>query len=186
MREINVMIDLETTGTNPGCCVLSIGATTFSGAEYRRGEESLFYQQVIHEGQYGLGLVDAESTMAWWAQQSDEARQEAFKSTDAFTLQTALNTFHAYLDDLGQSKDIYVWGNAASFDLKILEFAYFACGMSVPWYFRNERCYRTLESLYGNRVPKTDFKGTRHNALHDAQYQAERACHLLRATGRLI
>ena len=186
MREINVMIDLETTGIKPGCCILSIGATTFSGPEYRIWEEAAFYQQVLHEGQYGKGLVDSESTMAWWAQQSDEARQEAFKSPLATDLPVALDRFSIYLESLGQSKDIYVWGNAASFDLKILEFAYFACGMSVPWYFRNERCYRTLESLYGNRVPKTDFKGTRHNALHDAQHQAERACHLLRATGRLI
>lgn len=186
MREINVMIDLETTGIKPGCCVLSIGATTFSGPEYRRGEESLFYQQALHEDQYGKGLVDAESTMAWWAQQSDEARQEAFKSENAVELGLALSRFAGYLECLGKSKDIYVWGNAASFDLKILEHAYHACGLSVPWYFRNERCYRTLESLYGNRVPKRDFKGVRHNALADAVYQAERACDLLRATGRMI
>ncbi len=186
MREINVMIDLETTGIGPGCCILEIGATVFSGPEYRYGEQPLFYQTVLHEGQYGLGLGDDPATMAWWDKQGEAAKAEAFHSSNAVELPQALNSFAGYLDSLAQIKDVFVWGNAASFDLKILEAAYHACGMSVPWYFRNERCYRTLESLYGNRVPATTFKGTKHNALHDAQHQAVRACQLLRATGRMI
>ena len=106
MREINVMVDLETTGIKPGCCILEIGATVFSGPEYRYGEQPLFYQTIFHEGQYGLGLVDAPATMDWWDKQSEAAKAEAFNSSFAVELPQALNSFAGYLDSLAQIKDV--------------------------------------------------------------------------------
>jgi hypothetical protein len=70
-----------------------------------------------------------------------------------------------------------VWGNAASFDLKILEKAYKLMQIEVPWKYYNEMCYRTLKNLYPEI--KIMCNPHKHEALQDAIYQAEHAVRIL-------
>ena len=64
-----------------------------------------------------------------------------------------------------------VWGNGASFDNVILANAYEALGRRAPWQFWQDRCFRTVKSMY----PKLELArlGTYHNALDDAKWQTE-------------
>jgi exodeoxyribonuclease VIII len=78
-------------------------------------------------------------------------------------------------------KDFLVWGNGADFDLPILSAAYVAAGFGgPPWKPYNGRCYRTLKNLRPD-VPRPERRGTAHNALDDAVFQAEHAIALLAA-----
>ena len=70
--------------------------------------------------------------------------------------------------------DAHIWGNGAAFDNVVLASAFRATGMQVPWAFWNDRCYRTVKSLFSN--VKLKRSGTHHNALDDAVTQAK---HLL-------
>lgn len=155
------MLDLETMGNKPGCPIIAIGAVEFAKGELGRE----FYAQINLESAMHYGLKPNGDTIMWWMKQSEEARA-AFKDNEkAYELTIALKMFRDWL-----APDSEVWGNGADFDNTILAAAYDACGMVAPWKFYNNRCYRTMKSLFKN-VP-VDRVGTYHNALDDAKTQA--------------
>ena len=168
---INIMIDIETLGTKPGCTILSIAAVPFAYASTEDYEP--FYQKISETSCASYGLCSDIDTVNWWGRQSAEARTEAFSGTR--DLKEVLEEFTAYLQ---QWQGCKVWGNGASFDVPLLEAAYSACDMQPPWKYFNSMCYRTLKTLY----PQIPFVPARikHNALHDAIAQASHAERIFR------
>lgn len=170
---IHVMIDLETTGKEPGCCILSIGAATFYSP---LPNSHYFYERISHQSSLDSGFVDDTDTIRWWKEQSKDAYNEAFGGTAQ--IRDALLNFEAYLLGLKKFGDVAVWGNGADFDNVILAAAYKKLDLFVPWDYRDNRCYRTLRNLlpYVKALP---FEGTKHTALADATNQAAHAEALL-------
>ncbi len=175
---IDAMLDLETTGKRAGCPILTIGAATFD-------LEHQFYAKIDLQSCHDVGLVDDPSTIAWWGDQSAEARMEALSGH--MPLVVALGSFADWHQDMKTKYGkVYIWGNGADFDQPILEAAYQACGMSKPWNYDASRCYRTLKNLPNNKTIKADpFVGVKHNALADAVYQAKHAMKILRINKEL-
>lgn len=168
----DVMTDLETLGTAPGCKLLSIGAAVFS----RDGVTDKFYVKIRRSGQ--AALTESQDTLTWWAAQSEEARNEALgDSPDRMPLPVALMTFAGWLRDVAGAGRVRIWGNGADFDQPILAAAYREYGLEIPWEFYNSRCYRTLRAV----VPQVEYNriGTAHNALDDAVSQAQHAASIL-------
>ena len=66
-----------------------------------------------------------------------------------------------------------VWGNGVDFDNVILFNALSRASISWPWSFRNNRCYRTINALYGSDI-NIFTQRVAHRALDDAIYQAKR------------
>lgn len=161
----NVMIDLETLGTKPGCFILSIGACTFGDGPAI--ERAKFYTTIGLQSQANAGLEIDTDTLSWWVKQDTAVMREAFSGTE--DIKAALISFSLWLHSLNVTP--VVWGNAASFDLKILEAAYDACGLEVPWSHRNEMCFRTLKKVF-DEIDEPTFFGDKHNALADAIHQA--------------
>ena len=171
MNSIDVMVDLETTGTKTGCCILSIGACTFD-------EKEKFYAKILHSSCLEANLADSIGTMNWWGKQSPKARMEAFSGTTP--LLEVLGGFADFLRRLeSQYGQVFIWGNGADFDLPILGVAYSAVGMENPWKPFNGRCYRTLKNLHKD-IKADEFIGEKHNALDDAVFQARHALKILR------
>lgn len=172
---MDIMIDIETTGTEPGCAILSIGAVAFDPKAGLVGKE--FYAKVSHESCRAAGLTDSQSTLGWWAKQSAEARDEAFSGQEhiANVLQ-ALTRFV-----LAEGVKGNVWGHGPSFDMVNLEAAYRAVGLQAPWPFWAHRCTRTLYEIAGVSVDRS--VGTHHNALDDARQQAVAAIEAYRKLG---
>lgn len=166
---LDIVLDIETTGTSPGCCILSIGAAT-TDRQYE------FYQTIWHASQKEVyGLQDDYDTLRWWDKQSAEARNEAFSGT--MGLVSALGKFSDWVQSL-PAKDKFFWGNGSDFDQPILAYAYKAVDMKNPFGFNN-RCYRTLKNLYPNVKAPTDFEGIKHHALWDAKHEAKHLSMLL-------
>lgn len=163
---MNVMLDLETLGLKPGCVILSIGAVPFNTQDQlKRGLR--FYEKIKLKSSLDYGLRIDPKTEKWWDQQPAEAKAEALSGElPLYAILSRFNTFLYHLD-----QPVHLWGNAASFDLKILEKAYEACDMKIPWDFRNERCFRTLKTLFP-QVPAPAFVGVKHTAIADAEHQA--------------
>ncbi len=155
------MIDIETLGLEPGCAILSIGAVKFD--QDRAGEE--FYSSVSLESCQEYGLKVDAGTLEWWLGR-DEAVQGVLSGGE--DLDTVLEEFAGFVEDADE-----VWANAPSFDCEILEHAFEAVGIEVPWEFYEERCYRTLKNLPG--AVEVLNEGDEHHALDDARHQAERA-----------
>ena len=176
----NIMIDLETWGTIPGCAIRSIGAVTF-------GQNAIiapFYVNVDLDSQRRCGLHQDPETMSWWRSQTAEA-QNAFSEQPHIHIVAALDRLWSYVERR-DPKNVRVWCHGLSFDLPILKAAAHACGMpKEPWEFRNERDTRTI---YGMLTPEQyeslpKYEGTKHHALKDAENQARQvmaAIHMIR------
>lgn len=160
---MNLMIDIETLGTKPGCAILSIAAVPF-------GPDAddlipAYYHKIDRDSCTEVGLIADPITLAWWQKQNIAAYAEAFSGKEH--IHSALDSLTEYCK---QWEKIRVWGNGASFDVPLLEAAYAACNMKEPWHYTNSMCYRTMKNLFPS-VPYLR-PTTAHNALSDATAQA--------------
>lgn len=158
------MLDLETLGTTPGSIIVSIGAVKFDAS----GLGDTFYQRIDFAEAQKEGFKLNADTVRWWLGQSDESRQELVKTDGCVDTAAALYMFNSFVGD----SDPLLWGNGASFDNSLLAAAYEHLGISKPWKFWNDRCYRTMKGLHPD-IPLAKRTGTHHNALDDAISQAE-------------
>src|SRR5688572_29191140 len=124
----DIMIDIETLSNRSYAVICSIGAVEFDLATGETGRE--FYQRVDIQSCLNAGLRVNGSTIQWWLQQSEEARNELAMPGATF-LTTALQAFaNPGLFNWNNAK---VWGNGARFDLGLLSDAYNACKLEIPW-----------------------------------------------------
>lgn len=163
---IDIMVDLETTDTLPTSSIVSIGACRIDWKNREIVDD--FYIVVNQQSGLDLGLTKSESTMKWWETLPPEHR--AALDEPGVMLPDALLEFANYLRPFGR-RSIQIWGNGSDFDNAILANAFNTCGFQLPWDFWNNRCFRTMNSLYGRVFGKLD---NNHNALDDARNQARR------------
>lgn len=175
MTKKHVMLDLETLGTVPGSIILSIGAVVFD--ESGVGGNG-FHVSIDHDYWLPKFTTDPD-TVSWWRQQSPEAQQAAFGG--GLAPHDALDVFAKWYK---RTEAEFVWGNGASFDQPMLEFAYAAYGMPAPWKYNASRCHRTLMDLSG--LDKSEFPegAVAHNALDDAKLQARDAVRAMQEIGQ--
>lgn len=165
---VEIMVDLETMGTDPYSPIVSIGAVRFIDGPMQGAMEP-FYQAITLESCMELGLKPSADTILWWLDKArDGAARDVFTDSRAVKLPLALDMF----TDWYASRPDHLWGNSAAFDLGLLKDAYKACGKEAPWKFYRERCYRTLKSLPIAADVAMKRRGTHHNALDDAITQA--------------
>jgi len=112
---MDLMIDLETLGTNHDAPVISIGAVKFSSKGL--GEE--FYVNLDVEEQIKDGRQVTGSTIKWWMGQEGAARK-VFKEKSIPTAEGLLD-FVEFFHQGGNEKSVFPWGNGATFDITILE-----------------------------------------------------------------
>lgn len=161
------MADLETTGTEAGCCILSIALVPFA-TSYPR---DTFYETINHLSSKEKGFTDDSATLLWWDKQKPAMQEEAFSGTRP--IRSVLESVSAYMRNLGEPKEIYLWGNGKDFDNVILGHAFKKLGIKQPWHYRNNRCYRDLAAMYPY-YPKGDVLQA-HHAFYDAVAQAKHA-----------
>lgn len=159
----NVMLDLETMGTNNDAAIIAIGACEFNATAI--GER--FY--CVVDLATSTGKIDA-STVYWWLQQSAEAR-EAILADPKLSERDALIKFAEFLPT-----GTKLWGNGATFDNIVIRSAFKRHGLVTPWSFRNDKCYRTINSMF--TAPRAERTGVHHHALDDAIFQARRMIEL--------
>lgn len=159
----DVMVDLETMGTRPGSVIVSLGAIEFDPNTARLGRT--FYQTCSIASSVDVGLAMDPQTVSWWLGQSEDARKELIDAKG--DLKSTLLDFSRWLG----STETKMWGCGSDFDNALLAEAYNRAGEAVPWKFWNNRCYRTMKSLFPK--VKLEREGTHHNALDDAIYQAK-------------
>lgn len=164
----HIMLDIETLGTRPGCVVLSAALVRFS-------DEASTTININAMDQGALGLTDDPQTVAWWQQQSTEARLAAW--SNPVSLIPALQHLSAWIAWAGP--DPLIWCHGASFDCPILEEVYRRAGIACPWPFWSIRDTRTLYDLAGVDV-KAYAVPPPHVALNDALAQTRAAKEALR------
>lgn len=162
----DIMIDLETLATSTDAAILTIGAVKFDpfGKDIQEPAMESFYLRVDLDSCDRIGLVTNDDTIAWWAQQSKEAQDEAFGEDNRVDIADAMNQLYKFC--WGAKR---VWSNGAAFDIPICETAFKRVGKAVPWSFWQVRDVRTAFDL--GLDPKRP-PVTAHHALQDAWNQA--------------
>ncbi|EFJ9512867.1 exonuclease, partial [Escherichia coli] len=166
----HLMIDLETMGKNPDAPINSLAGKFFDPATGEMGPE---FSKTIDLETAG-GVIDRD-TIKWWLKQSREAQSAIL--TDEIPLDDALLQLREFINENSGEFFVQVWGNGANFDNVILRRSYERQEIPCPWRYTNDRDVRTMVALglvmdFDARNVTT-FEGERHNALHDARYQAK-------------
>lgn len=166
----DISLDIETMDKASSSAIISISACYFNRYTGDIGET--FHKQVDLQSSIDAGLTVSASTLIWWLKQNEEARSKFFDNEKQRPLKLVLDDLSYFI-----GKDSQVWGNGATFDNVIVENAFKAVDVEVPWEFWNMRCLRTLveTGLELGIDPKKDlpFEGVRHDALSDAIHQAK-------------
>jgi hypothetical protein len=162
----DVMIDIETLGTDPETPVISIGAVEFDLRTGVIDKEKSFYQVLDISQQLMDGRKPTASTLQWWMGQ-DDAAKKVFKE-DAHPVNQVLHDFLFWF----KGKHAHnVWGKGPTFDVSIMQNLLQQYGYKVPWKFWNIRDVRTVLDILGD--PKLARHGVFHNAVDDAVHQSK-------------
>lgn len=172
------MIDIETLGTATSAPVLTIGACFFDIETGEIGQK--FHEKIDAADALNYSRMSGD-TFKWWMQQSDPARAKVIAGSRPS--HEVFLDFHAFVAS-HDVKQVRPWGNGASFDISILEFSFErilgarhpADRRDAPWKFWNVRDCRTIKDLgeaAGYSFDMNKRKGTHHDALDDAIFQAE-------------
>lgn len=178
-KEINrIAIDIETTGTKPGCHVLSIGAVYFdleNGVSTDPSKQ--FYEAIFYEQRFNI--ANNLDTMDWWRKPENiAAREAAFAGTDI-----PRNVLGRFINFILKAKDNgaerQFFSRHSQFDFPILEDYAERFFLDIGIEHREINCSFTLANQI-KRIPEPPFKGIRHHALDDAIHEAEHCVQLLR------
>lgn len=162
-----LMIDIETTGQNPGCRVLTIGAFGFN----KDGNQCQFYKRFNAIKLHEEGFKDELSTMDWWTKQDNQAFIEAFGGQD--DPQESIGEFKTFLYEnfkMGSKDCFQVWCNGLDFDFPILKEFCKHYGFYMPWKYWDQYDYRTIKNIFPI-VKAAEQNAGANNALEDAKAQ---------------
>lgn len=155
-----LMIDIETSGQNPGCKVLTIGAFGFD----RDGKQVEFYRRFSVMKLLEEGFNDDVATMDWWRTKDKEVFNEAFAGTA--DPKEGIADFKAWCYEnfkIGKNDGFKAWCNGLDFDFPILK-AFF-CALRFPF---------SLEVLGPVRLPHGQEPFPHHQGLGTQRRSAQR------------
>lgn len=172
MREL--MVDIETMGTNINAPIVQIGAVYFSMATGETGNEYLI--NINLEDSMKWGATPDGRTIYWWFNQTKEARDGLQDLTTPFMYEEqGLSDFNEFWARANR-----VWSHA-TFDFVILMNAMRRRDIQPTVNYKKARDIRTLTGLAGMTREEMDLyhverEGVHHNGLDDALYQVA-YCH---------
>lgn len=179
-RNAHIMLDLETFGVDAGDIIWSIGAARFD--PYSTDIIDSFEVHVDPVQALKLGFNVNMDTILWWmSDDRDDARREMMSHKDTWLdIGAALMEFQEWFG----TESLPTWGNGATMDNALLRTYYQKLGLTAPWAFWDDRCYRTIK----NTAPdiKIDRVGTYHSAVDDAISQALHMQRIVRETGLAV
>lgn len=157
----DIMLDLETLGTDTDAVVTSIGAVKFNRETFEIVAH--FKENLNIEEQEEVARAISGRTVLWWMKQPQET---ALRMTEnPVHVDAALMAFVRLVGDDTKS----IWGNGSDFDNMILGSLYEDFGIRKPWSYSQNRCFRTLKREFPVEPPTRE--GVHHDALDDAVYQ---------------
>ncbi len=178
---IHVMLDLETMGVGMSPAITEIAAVSFDPySDESNGD--VFHTGVSLVSSILLGLDIDQSTIDFWRNQSDEAKQATIRSQEnSRRLKGALYDLFFFLDVAKQQSgqdDIRIWGNGVLSDNLWIMSACKRVGITFEDHIRHwqHSDFRTLmevcEATTGFN-PKKQLKndGVLHNPVDDCRYQ---------------
>jgi len=178
----NIMIDIETLGTNPDSCVLQIAATSWDGNEIDVG----FLFDVSLSEQVEAGRTIEAKTVCWWLDDKVQSRvrSSVLGRSELVSPQAAVYALNEYIRVTRQNSDdgkVTVWANPPQFDLTIIKSIMKEWGITPSWNHWEERDLRTLRNVC--RELKINYENKNeehHSAIADVRHQVEEVMFLMK------
>lgn len=191
LQSLGLSIDLETPVTS-GAGILSAGLVPFDELTGIVYDNCALYVRCRTAEVLDAGHING-STLLWWMEQREEARAELYRDQkSAMPYASAIADVLGYMHEIRntmfnpQKAMLMPLGNSNRFDLGILEATALALELvpknergekQLPWAFWNELDLRTREydcrMFAGKNVRDAVMRrGTHHNAVDDAVFQA--------------
>lgn len=178
-NRIDIMVDLETLGTESDSTIFQIAAIAF---DIKTGEHiSSFDQTAKIELNTTEEMKVTGATLQWWILKHTDTLKELLSRKTEHSSKAIMINFHQWLmlmkDD---GMDLHLWGNGILFDNKMIQHQMVALGLEYPIFFRNDRDQRTLIELAAHKLDITpgqvlmyhrDESLTVHDAFDDVRYQ---------------
>ena len=160
----DIMVDIETLGTNNDSVVTQIGACYFDRNNGDIGDKLSVNVEINSCLERGLTITGG--SIKFWLERKEQA---TFLSKPT-PLPKALSLFTQFVN-----KEAIIWSHA-TFDPVILASAYKAIGQGIPYSYRKLRDIRTLVYLAKIEYKKKEGKEEdpkSHDALGDCLYKVE-------------
>lgn len=155
----SLMLDIETLGTKPGYVVWELAACRFNATT---GEVGDTFSTVISVDDAKLqGLKIDPETVQWWEDHG------GIHQDNALPLRETLECLVSFVDTSPPNK-FWSWGIA--FDFPLLEAAFDAVGINLPWRYWQVYDARTTWKL---AFPERKRSEASHGALDDCIKQVE-------------
>ena len=148
-KRIDVMVDLETLGTDLDALVFQVASAAF---DINTGEITNEFNECadVAKAVEKDGKIDG-GTLKWWLGTNSELFRELLNK-DAQTPSELIVDYFAWISKLTQEYDeVYLWGNGILFDNAILRYKFTQQGLHYPIFFRNDRDVRTILELASSK-----------------------------------
>lgn len=171
MKYNHVMVDIETTGTNPvDSAMIQLAGVRFNLEEAEIDMQMFDRALAIPQNRYW-----DEGTREWWGQQDPHIIQGIYSRMEP--PERVLRDFTTWVQrDLDPYEDtIYLWAKPISFEYPFLESYCRQFDVVRPFHYRNANDLNSWCRARG--LPDLDaqieFQGDAHNALHDVIHQIQ-------------
>ncbi len=170
----DIMVDLETMGTDTGSAFVSLGAVAFDLQKPYSppGPGLTFYRNIDLQSSLDIGRTINGDTVYWWMSRSQEAR-ESLMTPKPLPLKLVLQQFCEWYLAHHTRYQTCIWSHGLTFDVPMIADAMRQVGMKTPWFFSNANDTRTILRKAGIKMPSADERAGGHNALSDAVLQVE-------------
>lgn len=161
----SVMLDIETLDTCAEAVILSVGACKFN--PYTDEEPyAAQHWRISVDDQLERGRSVSESTLAWWANQPENIREEALGDTDRISVVNFIRELNRWLVNVDK-----IWCQGPQFDMVIIEHLFTQWGINKNWAYWQVCDCRTIFNMMPED-PRKAIRTQAHNALADAHWQA--------------
>jgi hypothetical protein len=176
MGRIDIMVDIETLGTESDSTIFQIAAISF---DILTGKQIDTFNGIADISKNSYLTVDG-STLKWWLNANKELLTELLNK-GVGSSEELLEDFHRWLKRQSKdTKDLYLWGNGILFDNKMIQAQFKNECLEYPIYYKNDRDVRTIVDLAGAKLgisekelkdKFTDESLVHHDAFDDVRYQ---------------
>ena len=160
----DLMIDLETLGTDPNGLIVQIGACYFD--RYNGKVGPTFCKNIDIQSGIDEGFTMTGSTIEWWLTQSPEA-QKSIMAEPKVNVVDAMLAFNNFAQPAKA-----IWSHA-TFDFVLVSYHLSKLGIRPKFGFWTARDLRTIIDLAKVDVRNIKREGLHHNALDDCIAQVK-------------
>lgn len=179
---IDIVVDIETLGNEPGCTIFQIAAIAF---DIETGKIIKSFNKIADLSVAKDFLKVNGSTLIWWLKTNKELLTKLLTTKDCSPY-SLIDYFYKWLLLLKSDyKEVYMWGNGILFDNALIKQAFKDANMNYPIDYNKDRDIRTIVELACNKIgiSEKEFReqnmtanAEAHDALSDCECEKNWIC----------